>query len=137
MSSKESALTIMAKMALSDGEIAPEERAMLRDMVDADASVDQLLEKAKTQTLDEMIGQIDKYADRFFIALRAYAMAMADQVFDAREEALYKTLVDKLEITEDDRALIERSEKAASDNQNPEPRVMELYEQSSFKAAEA
>ena len=125
----------MAKMALSDGEVAAEERAMLRDLVDGEEALDALLAKAKEAALDDLLAQVESYADGFFIALRAYAMAMVDNDFDVREEALFNKLVDRLKITDEDRALIERSEKAAQSNTPPEPRVMELYESSSFKGA--
>ena len=42
---------------------------------------------AKTKSLDELVAAVETYADRFFVALRAYFVAHADDDFDVKEQA--------------------------------------------------
>lgn len=124
----------MAKMALVDGNVSDDERLMLQPLLGPGESIDNLLAEAKSAKLTDLVAKLDRYADRFFVALRAASMAAVDAHLDAREEALYAELVELCGITADDRALIERSV-AALDAPNPpplEPRLEQLFQQSSF-----
>jgi hypothetical protein len=107
---------------------------MLAPLLTAEESLDALLEDARRQSLAELVRDIDRYADRFFLALRAASMAAIDQKLDAREDALYAELVELLEIQPADRALIERSVRAldAAEPVSLDPRIEALYQQSSF-----
>ncbi|MEM9188354.1 MAG: hypothetical protein AAGF12_04225 [Myxococcota bacterium] len=134
MGARKATLLVMAKMALSDGVVAEEERSFLEPLLQGDETVDKLLAEAKDKKLEELVGTIENYADRFFIALRAASMASIDADLDAREEALYEKLVAVLEIPQDDQAVIKRSVAAldAIEAPPPEPRVEQLYRESSF-----
>jgi tellurite resistance protein len=125
----------MAKMALVDGHVSDEERAMLAPHLDSAESVDALVEEAKRTSLAEILGGIDRYADRFFVALRAASMAAIDEHLDAREEALYAELVATLEITPEDRALIDESVAGLDAIEPPpmHPRIEQLFLSSSFR----
>lgn len=125
----------MAKMALVDGHVSEEERAMLAAHVDPSERVETLIEEAKRGSLPELLRGIDRYADRFFVALRAASMAAIDGHFDAREEALYAEVLAALEITPEDRALIDESV-GELDRVEPKalhPRVEQLFLASSFR----
>ena len=134
MSARRAAVLVMAKMALADGEVADAEREFLSPLLDESDSLEALLKEAEGKKLVDLVSPIDAYADRFFIALRARSMAAIDAEFDAREEALYERLVRALEITADDRQLIERQVDALDSIEPipPDPRLEELFKQSSF-----
>ncbi len=134
MDARRATVLVMAKMALSDGVIADEEREFLAPMLGADETVDKVLEAAKAKSVQELVQDVDNYADRFFVALRAASMAHIDAHLDAREEALLQELLKVLEITEADQGLIQ-GHVAALDAvvpAPPDPRVQALYQQSSF-----
>lgn len=124
----------MAKMALVDGEVSSEERAMLAPLLGDGESLEGLLEEARDLKLSDLVAKLDRYADRFFVALRAASMAAVDEHLDAREEALYAELVEALGILPADRAIIEESVAALDALEPPpmHPRVAQLFQASSF-----
>ena len=137
MNSSEAVLLVIAKTALSDGQIDESEQEFLTELCDvlgAEFDADALLEKAKQSELETLVKAIESYPDRFFVALRAYMMAHIDFDFDAAEEAFFAKLIDSLEITDEDLRLIENTESAIGevDESTPSDRIMELYQQSSF-----
>src|SRR5688500_1623872 len=109
MRARKSALLAMVKMALVDGSVSTEEREMLAPLLGPDETIDALIAEARERKLSEVVASIERYADRFFVALRAASMAAVDEHWDAREEALYAELVELLGIEPADRELIERS----------------------------
>ena len=136
MNGKRIAALVMARMALSDGEVTEEERGFLAPVLPEGESIDEILEEAKSHTLKDLIGRVENYADRFFIAMRAAAMAHVDLEFDAAEEAALGRLVSAVNLSADDTALLEQT---INDMENaqpspPSPRLAELFEQSSFAA---
>lgn len=134
MGARRATLLVMAKMALSDGQVVQEERDFLEPMLEPGETLEALLSEASKSTLEQLVAPVERYADRFFIALRAYAMSTIDDDLDAREEAAFERLVSALGIKPDDRTLIERSV-GASDSDEPEaldPRLEELYQASTF-----
>lgn len=133
---KQAAALILARMALSDGVIDPAERRMLAEVeglsVD-DPAMDQLLADAREVTLQELTDDLKPYADRFFVALRAYIMAHIDAHFDVAEEAFFHRLTMELGITASDQAVIQQIwRNIYEQDDTPHPRVLELYPQSSF-----
>lgn len=134
MNGKQVAALVMAKMALSDGEITEEERGFLAPVLPAGTTVDEALAEAKNHTLKDLIGRVDNYADRFFIAMRAAAMAHIDMDFDAREEAALNRLLSAVNLNPEDTALLEQTLNDMDNAQPsaPSPRLTELFEQSSF-----
>ena len=129
-------LLVIAKMALQDGVVAVEERHTLEDMsggLSAD-ELDAIIDEARDLSLDELLSGIDKYEDRFVIALRAYHMAHSDRSFDIEEELNFDLLVARFGITAEDKQLIERVQGAMSGQApvTPEPRLMTLHRGSSF-----
>ena len=134
---RDAALLLMAKMAAVDGAIADEERESLAEMSQAcgvDRAVDATLAAAAEASVEDLCARLDRYEDRFFVALRAYMLARSDTDFSSDERALYRDLVDRLGISELDQALIRRVESAArAITPRPVPRrVEELYARSSF-----
>lgn len=136
MNGKRIAALVMAKMALSDGQVTEEERGFLKPVLPEGESVDEVLEEAKSHTLKDLIGRVDNYADRFFIAMRAAAMARVDLDLDAREEAALNRLMSAVNLNADDTALLEQtiSDMDSAQPSPPSPRLAELFEQSSFAA---
>jgi uncharacterized membrane protein YebE (DUF533 family) len=134
MGARKAALLTMTKMALVDGSISEEERAMLAPLLGAGETVDALVGEASQTPVSELVTKLDRYADRFFVALRAASMAAVDARLDAREEALYAELVGALGITPADRAIIEQAVAAldAVDPPPPHPRIAQLFQASSF-----
>lgn len=134
MGARKAVLLAMTKMALIDGSVSEVEREMLEPLLPSGQSLDELIHEAREQSLAALVGTIDRYADRFFLALRAASMAAVDEHLDAREEALYAELVELLQITPADRALIERAVAALSAVDPPplDPRIEQLFQQSSF-----
>ncbi|MCB9752397.1 MAG: TerB family tellurite resistance protein [Myxococcales bacterium] len=140
MDSETAAITIMAKMALSDGRVSAEERESLRDILHADDRVDAAIERARQTGLRELVDALDRYADRFFVAVRALSMAAADARFDVKEEEFFVRLVEALDIVPGDMSLLLR--RTQGDEGDPEAdddvgaRLRELWRQSSFFVAE-
>ena len=136
MDSRKAILLVLAKTAQCDGQVAPSEQQFLQEMCELmnQGSIGDVLEQAKSADLLDLIGALDNYADRFFVALRAYMMAQVDQHFDVQEEAFFKSLVTSLSISSDDLQLIEQSESTLKSDSADEPnaRIMELYRESSF-----
>jgi hypothetical protein len=124
----------MAKMALVDGNVSDVERKMLAPLLTTSESVDELLEEAKTVALPALVAQLDRYADRFFVALRSASMAHVDAHLDTREATMYDELVAKLEILPEDKLLIDESVAGLSLVEPPplHPRIAQLFQQSSF-----
>jgi hypothetical protein len=129
-------LLVLAKMALQDGVVREEERQTLEDMAEGlgSAEIDDIVVEAEVADFEDLLGGIEKYEDRFLIALRAYHMANTDAVFDLVEEASFARLVEVFGITDEDRQLIERvgAGTPADGAAAPEPRLMELHRGSSF-----
>ncbi|MGE0489871.1 MAG: hypothetical protein AB7S38_11755 [Vulcanimicrobiota bacterium] len=124
----------MAKMAMADGILAREEREFLAPMLGGMEGLEEALKIARKTPLKDLVAPITNYADRFFIALRAASMAHIDTDFDAREEALYAELLELLGLEKPDMALIDQSVKELFDIEpkEPDPRIIELFSQSSF-----
>ncbi|MDF1664723.1 MAG: hypothetical protein P1V97_23390 [Planctomycetota bacterium] len=142
MSHVDSALLVLAKLALADGKIDVSEESFLTVMMDESENfhnIDELIREANSKTLAEMIERLEKYEDKFFVALRAYLMANVDLHYDATEEAMFNRLIGLLGITEDDRELIRATEASIKDEepQPPSERIQALYQASSFFKAEA
>lgn len=141
MTPQSAAWLLLAHMALADGEITEEERAMLSDVVALGGpwgDVDALLAEAGGTDVDTLLGAIDRYADGFFIATRVYLMARIDGEVDPAEQALYERLVGAFDLTEEDQALIaglgaemEAGPGLAGPGEPP-ARVAALYAESSF-----
>ena len=142
MSHVDSALLVLAKLALADGKIDVSEESFLTVMMDESDNyndIDALIREANSKTLVDMVGQLEKYEDKFFVALRAYLMANVDLHYDATEEAMFNKLIGLLGITDEDRELI-RATEAGLKEEEPQPpaaRITELYQASSFFKSEA
>lgn len=135
MDPKTQCLLVLAKMALQDDNFSIEERHTLEDMSGATGpELDGIIEEAKKAHFQELITGIKSYEDRFLIALRAYIMAHSDRHYDFAEEVHFEHLIQEFGITEEDKKLIERVEKAQRGviPAQPEPRLMELHKGSSF-----
>ena len=131
------AVKVMAKMALMDERFRASERAFLRDMMPPpadDAAIDRLLESVRDESLDSLTAEIRTYEDRFFIALRAYAMAHVDRDYDSREEKAFLRLITLLGIKSEDRKLIEETQQRDRHETDfePNPRLEQLFVRSSF-----
>lgn len=142
MSHVDSALLVLAKLALADGKIDVSEESFLTVMMDESESyhdIDELIRDANSKTLVDMVGKLEKYEDKFFVALRAYLMANVDLHYDATEEEMFNRLIGLLGITDDDRELIRATEASIKeeDPQAPSERIQALYKASSFFKAEA
>lgn len=134
MSAKKTALLVMAKMALADGHLAGQEKDLLRPLLDDPEALDELLQEAQIVPLEGLLTRVDRYADRFFIALRAASMAQIDGHLAESEQAFYDNLLEHLKLREEDVKLIETSlqQLESIDPVEPDPRIGELFEQSSF-----
>lgn len=100
---------VLAKMALADGDVAAQEWDHLVAWLDEEVenfSRDLFLEEVSGTTLEQLVRHVKSYEDKFFIALRAYALANIDFEFHAREEALFRRLCRIFQIEEKDLGLI-------------------------------
>ena len=133
MNPRLAAARVMAKMALADGEVNADEHWLLANLVGEEV-VGPLLSDVATVDLNDLLEPIERYADRFYIAFRAYLMAHADAVFDDTERVVYEALLEQLQITPTDRKLIEETGDAITARRtgSPAPRFRELYDESSF-----
>jgi len=133
---RKAALAVMAKMCLCDGQITAEEKALLLELLPEgdEAALKTLLDSVQQRSIVALCQDIALYEDRFFIALRAYAMAHVDAHFDAGEAAAFAALVDSLGITDEDIELIRATEQATSDvvASTLSQRLETLYAASSF-----
>ena len=137
MDNKKAALLILTRMAISDGKLTDEELNQLHEMIKffaLEISSEELITEAKTSEINALIEYLPKYEDRFFTAMRSYSIAMIDEDFDHQEEILFEELIGKLQITNEDRLLIEESERAMMNDGDwlPPVRLLELYNNSSF-----
>lgn len=134
MTPKESALLVMAKMALADDHLAAEEIAWLQPLIDEGQSLESILQKARDSTLEELLAGVDRYADRFFIALQAATMAQVDRRLEEAETAFYESLLARLKLRPEDVQLIRISIEQLDETEpmEPDPRIGELFELSSF-----
>lgn len=136
MKTKRAAALVMARMALADGQITEEERGFLEPVLPQGESVDEVLAEAKNHTMAELLAQVDNYADRFFIAMRAASMAYVDLEFDAKEEAALERLLGAVNLSDEDMTLLRETvdDMGKADPSPPGARLAELFEQSSFAA---
>lgn len=131
------AVRVLAKMALSDGVITSEERSLMNEILQelqVDLSAEVLFQEVQGKPIRDLIDKVDKYEDRFFIALRAYAMAHIDFDFDPEERKFFNDLIAVLGIRPEDRALIEATEQQESGGftSESESKLRTHYENSSF-----
>jgi uncharacterized tellurite resistance protein B-like protein len=135
------ALLILSKMALSDDQVQQQESQLLQDMLDLlfwdmdeKPNPTELIEQARGEDLETLCQGVDQYEDRFFIAMRAYTMAFADNEFDIAEEELFNRLIKIFQILPKDLRLIRETElMMRSAKPKPlDPRVEDLYKRSSF-----
>lgn len=133
---RQAALAVMAKMCLCDGRVTDEEMQLLLAMMDQPdkGNLRELLAQVQHVPMPALCDKLTVYADKFFIALRAYSMAHVDAHFDASEEVAYNQLIMELGISKEDVALIHECENAQSHMEEVEPpqRLIELYNSSSF-----
>jgi len=108
MDSKYAAGLVLVKMALSDGVLSSEEKEELSEFFPAD-QLDSMIKKASEVPLTQLTSSLVKYEDRFFVCMRAYAMAHSDCDFDSTEQALFEQLIEGFNITPEDRSIIEDS----------------------------
>lgn len=136
MEPAEAILLILAKTAICDGQVAPSERNFLDEMIQllGGDPADAILARARATTLAEIVPHLDRYADRFFVALRARMLARVDDHFDVREEAFFDKLVDQLELSDDDLDVIRQV--ADEEPDEPPERIRSLYCESSFFSSE-
>lgn len=132
MLANEKLLLVMVKMALADGVLSEAEVDFLSPYTEG--NLDLLVQKARDINLPDLVKGLDSYPDRFFVAMRAACMALVDGHLDARERDLYERLLKLLEITPEDRVLIDESVDAirGCPDEPPAARIQELYLQSSF-----
>lgn len=130
---KSAAIAVMAHMALIDGEVSPEEQEQLELWV-SQAELPALLESVRNRPMAELVADVSAYEDKFFIALRAFAMAHEDQHFDDLEEASYLRLITALGIEAEDKKLIEKAVLAENrfELSEPDPRLERMYLKSCF-----
>ncbi len=127
----------MAKMALADNVIDQSERDMLEQFCSASCSglgIDAALDQARTSKVDELAAHVTRYADRFFVALRAYMMATVDSEVHEAELKLYRHLLESFSIPRDDQELIRRTalDMHSTEPAEPDPRIHDLFQKSSF-----
>ncbi len=134
MSTKRTALLVMARMALADGNVGQQERELILPLLDSPDQLEGLLEEAQAAPLPQLLAQVDRYADRFFIAMRAASMAHIDGQFSGGEQFFYADLLDQLQLRPEDVTLIQTSIRQLDELEPVEPdaRIGELFQQSSF-----
>jgi len=95
---KQIATSVLLKIALADGVLKEGELDLIEELSGGQA-VDDLLKETRETDLDELLAQVNKPADRFFIRLRAQLMAESDGLVDEKEQEVLDKLVSKLSIS--------------------------------------
>ncbi len=130
---RQALVMVMAKMALADDTVSPEEVVFLSSLLEPGENLEELLENARTRSMAELVQPIEGYPDRFFIALRAACVAGIDEDFDPREQSAFADLVAVLGITEADQELILQGVADLGDPEaTPHFRIEQLFAASSF-----
>ncbi|MDJ0841885.1 MAG: TerB family tellurite resistance protein, partial [Acidobacteriota bacterium] len=110
---KRIAALILARMAACDGKVDDAERELLADLTGHapdDPALQAVFDEAQTADLAQLFAGLVRYADRFFVVLRAYMMAHVDARYDVAEESFYHQMLNTFEISEQDRELIRESQ---------------------------
>lgn len=136
MDPRRQGLLVITKMALQDGVVAAEELETLGDMGGGltDGEVAELIREARERPLNSLLEGIERYADRFVIALRAFHMAHSDNSFDLEEELGFELLVERFGISSEDCELI-KAVYSGMTGDSPvvdSARLLELHRDSSF-----
>lgn len=137
MTAIQTALKLWVKMTLVDGTIHEQEREFLAYMLQTYApehDLDTLIEAVRDTDLATLTGQVDAYADRFFIAMNALAIAHCDDTYSDEERRLFQTLLTAFEITDEDAALLAATvaDQHSASPSDPPARVEALFAESSF-----
>ena len=130
MSAKRAICLIMAKMAMADGDVVGAEKDFLQPILDQGECVDRFMEEARESPLKEMVTNLDNYADRFYVALRAFSMSRVDDTVHPDEQRFYEELIALLKIKPEDQELIVRTVETTEGQ--PDPRIMEIFLESSL-----
>ena len=130
MSAKRAICLIMAKMAMVDGDVVGAEKDFLQPILDHGECVDLFMQEARESPLTEMVSSLSNYADKFYVALRAFSMSRVDDIVHPDEQKFYDELVRLLEIKPEDQELIVRT--VETPGGNPDPRIMEIFLESSL-----
>ena len=104
-SEKSVATCILVKIAVADGEIDNEELELLEEFNDG-KNAKELQHIGEKSSFEELVAQISKPEDRFFIRLRAQMMAEADGVVDANEQKLLDELIIGLPLSKELESLL-------------------------------
>ncbi len=102
---KSVATCILVKIADADGEIDNEELERLEEFNDG-KNAKELQHIGEKSSFEELVAQISKPEDRFFIRLRAQMMAEADGVVDANEQKLLDELIIGLPLSKELESLL-------------------------------
>ena len=102
---KSVATCILLKIAVADGEIDNEELELLEEFNDG-KNAKELQHIGEKSSFEELVAQISKPEDRFFIRLRAQMMAEADGVVDANEQKLLDELIIGLPLSKELESLL-------------------------------
>ncbi len=137
MTAVQTALKLWVKMTLVDGTIHEQERDFLNYMLQTYApekDLDALIEAVRDIDLATLTSQVDAYADRFFIAMNALAIAHCDETYSPEERRLFQKLLVAFEITDEDAALLAATvaDQHSATPRNPAARVEALFAESSF-----
>lgn len=121
-------------MAQADGEVAAAERDLLVSIAGDLSSAEAALDAVRGETLDGLALRVERYADRFFIAMRARSCALVDGRLDPSEALAFERLVEGFQLLPDDVAKIEQVAAAAIRGEDcpPDERVRALFTASSF-----
>jgi len=130
---RHAALVVMAKMVLIDGNMSRLEEMFLAATAKT-TSLEKLFDEAREHSLESLCARVERYEDRFFVALRAFSIAYIDRELGTREGHLFQEILDILGITPEDRLLIEqvRTDGESDSPAAHHPRLQALYAASSF-----
>jgi len=132
---KKATTTILLKLASSDGEINVDELDIIEKFAD-DQPADELFSNAIQMDVPEIVEDITKPEDRFFIRLKAQFMVASDGEVTEHEKALIKKLQKALPLSDEQEKLLltaiayEKEEGETLDS----PEFKEMYANSSFTA---
>lgn len=124
----------MAWMVQADGNVAAAERALLDTLAGSRSVAERALRAVQGVSLDVLIPEVERYADRFFIAMRARTCALADGRLDPGEIQAFHDLVAAFQLLPQDVAKITEVAAAAARGEDspPDDRVRALFAASSF-----
>ena len=127
---------MISKIAFQDGVLSPLEVACIADIAD-ELSIplpDDLTILSQAHSISDLLRHVRSYEDRFFIAARAWMVALADEELTHNERVAIDDMMRRLGIRASDKAIIQKIQPGMTTTELRflDDRIEHLYVRSSF-----